>query len=151
MGTGLNGYGIVGNSAFTAKPLASGFVVGPTLAGAQWANPNQYLSAYSGDPPVTPGYGFFNFTDNAANYFRFRFKNGSDIFYGYAIVDYSTSPTATITDWYYNNTPNGSITVGQGADPVSSVPGPIGLAGLAAGAAWTRKLRRRIRESAEAA
>jgi hypothetical protein len=48
--------------------------------------------------------------------------------------------TMAITRWAYNTTPDAPIAVAE-------VPGPLGLAGLAAGAAWSRKLRRRIRQA----
>jgi hypothetical protein len=55
--------------------------------------------------------------------------------------------TVTISSWAYNDVPGAPITVGDTGS--AEVPGPIGLAGLAAGAAWSRKLRRRIRQAAE--
>lgn len=51
--------------------------------------------------------------------------------------------TVTISSWAYESTPGQAITVG----PINDVPAPIGIAGLAAGAAWTRKLRRRSKQS----
>jgi hypothetical protein len=76
--------------------------------------------------------------------------SGFPTYYGYGIIDFDLAArTVTISSWAYESVAGDPITVGSIAP--TSVPGPIGLAGLAAGAAWTRKLRRRIRASSEAA
>lgn len=86
------------------------------------------------------------------NYFGFRFdKNGDgNLYYGFAIAnvnDPASNPQFKITKWAYNDVAGAPVTVGPlNADP-ASVPGPIGLAGLAAGAAWSRRLRKRIRQA----
>jgi MYXO-CTERM domain-containing protein len=90
------------------------------------------------------------------NYFGFRFDKDGDgnLHYGFAVANIN-NPTLnanfTITKWAYNDVAGAPVTVGPlNADPVpdpSQVPGPIGLAGLAAGAAWSRRLRKRIRQA----
>jgi hypothetical protein len=61
--------------------------------------------------------------------------------YGYAVVNFdSANKLVTLSRWAYNNVADGTVHVES-----IPVPGPIGLAGLAAGAAWTRKLRNRIK------
>ncbi|MEB3165527.1 MAG: hypothetical protein VKO65_02535 [Cyanobacteriota bacterium] len=81
------------------------------------------------------------------NYFGFRFDLNGNIHYGYGIMQFDLpNYMVTISSWAYESTPGQAITIGD--SPSSAVPAPIGLAGLAAGAAWTRGLRRRIRESA---
>ena len=82
------------------------------------------------------------------NFFGFRFLQGADFLYGYGVLNFdSANKTVTISSWAYNNDPNGTIHVEAIVD-TSAVPGPIGIAGLAAGAAWTRKLRKRIKSAA---
>ena len=72
-----------------------------------------------------------------------NYKPENHMFYGLSVT-----PTVALAE-----TPDGrQYDLGQeihGA-PVIDEAAPIGLAGLAAGAAWTRKLRQRIRQSAEA-
>jgi hypothetical protein len=77
------------------------------------------------------------------NFFGFRFQKTDGLHYGYAVVNFdSPNKTVTISRWAYNNVAN---EIAHVESITAAVPGPIGLAGLAAGAAWTRKLRRRIK------
>lgn len=137
----------------TQLPLAlnPGDVIGFTPPGlGQWGyiGANMISGSYnrlvSGVGIGGPQYGQFT---PGLNFFGFRFaKNATDFnngnfLYGWGEMDLqvgpSPVPSLTITRWAYETTPNQSI----------AVPGPLGLAGLAAGAAWSRKLRRRIREA----
>ena len=93
---------------------------------------------------------YFDFAQFQAgdNYFGFRFDKEGDgnLHYGFAIANINdpvNNPQFTITKWAYNDVANAPVTVG----PLNEVPGPIGLAGLAAGAAWSRRLRKRIRQA----
>jgi len=128
-------YGVAG--------LAPGQNVGPSLgSGLSWAFGTVALTYYNGlsQPNFQSGDNYFGF--------RFNQTSGPQYQYGYAVLNWDpTSATVTITQWAYETQPNTALTV-QSFD---AVPAPLGLAGLAAGAAWTRRLRRRIRESAEAA
>ena len=63
--------------------------------------------------------------------------------YGWAELIWSTTGggTVTVNRWAYNDTPNGSIEVGQTQD--NPVPAPSTLALLAAGAFGIRRWRAR--------
>lgn len=81
-----------------------------------------------------------------SNFFGFRFGTSGNYRYGWAEMNLDLAGRSLrINRWAYNDVANTPINVGDEGTPV---PGPIGLAGLAAGAAWSRKLRRRIREAA---
>lgn len=145
--------------------LPESFNVGPTLpASKPWGYPatgKQLVMRASSQPDsggrrgVVAWNGYlteFNFQPQP-NYFGFRFKIDGQTHYGYGLLeiklgdtgDKLDSKTVTLTSWAYNTVPDQPIHVEAISE---NVPAPIGLAGLAAGAAWTRKLRRRIRESA---
>ena len=83
------------------------------------------------------------------NFFGFRFQKNGGLHYGYAVINFdSPNKVVTISSWAYNNVADGIAHVEPITANAPAVPGPIGLAGLAAGAAWTRKLRRRIKTAA---
>jgi len=140
----LNGRGVVGpGGTDNFLNLAPGFQVGPTLAGVYDFGDDQgtyryrnilqsffssttYGSVFSG---VSGGYDF-DFGIDGENFIGFSFVNGAgEQFYGWAkvIIDLG-NPNVTISEWAYNDTPRGSILVGQ-------VPAPGPLAALALGAA----------------
>jgi MYXO-CTERM domain-containing protein len=134
--------------------LSSNFVVGPTLASKAWGAKQFFrVVTYLGGGMSSFNFGEFQAGDN---YFGFRFDKDGDgnLHYGFAvanIIDPEFNANFTITKWAYNDVAGAPVTVGPlNADPVpdpSQVPGPIGLAGLAAGAAWSRRLRKRIRQA----
>ncbi len=85
---------------------------------------------------------------NGDNYFGFRFDKGGSLHYGYGIMNMDLDAgSITISKWAYQDVPNQSVHV-ESFNSAPAVPGPIGLAGLAAGAAWTRKLRKRVKAAA---
>lgn len=98
---------------------------------------------------------FLNFPELQAgdNYFGFSFDEdgNGNLHHGFAIANINNplfNANFTITKWAYNDVAGAPVTVGPlNADPVPQVQGPIGLAGLAAGAAWSRRLRKRIRQA----
>lgn len=143
------GRGLVGPSAFSnsVSPLSAGFVVGPTMTGGKAFGSSNEVRLATSNGAIDGSFGSFS---QGPNYFGFRFvqsPSSSDYLYGWATIVFD-QPTSgfSITQWAYSD---GPIKVGQ--DPNAAVPGPLGLAGLAAGAAWTRRLRRRIRQASEAA
>lgn len=163
LSSSYNGAGIVGTGEVFQNPvnnLPIGAVIGPTLSAPYvWKNANTARTMV-GNSGQIGGYGgiiggFVNgFVEGSNNYFGFRFKDDQDpskLYYGYANIQFGPlsngARTVTILSWAYNDTAGAPITLGTGP---SAAPGPIGLAGLAAGAAWSRRLRRRIRQ-AEAA
>jgi hypothetical protein len=144
-----NGRGLIA-PYFTDNVIAlnTSFNVGPTLASNVW-----------GDSGGGSGYAFRNmmYTNGSIgydwnfgfgqgdNFFGFRFNKPDGLHYGYAVVNFdSPKKLVTISRWAYNNVADGIAHV-ESITPSAAVPGPIGLAGLAAGAAWTRKLRKRIK------
>jgi Uncharacterized protein conserved in bacteria len=156
----LYGRGIVGTGPATYKTvnnLSPGFVLGPVLASPYlWKTPTGFRTVVDSYGAVGSGpylYGFIGGFAEGDNFFGFRFAdkdNPADLFYGWATLNLGPladgERTVTISSWAYNNTPDGSIRVGQTQDDPAEVPGPLGLAGLAAGAAWSRRLRRRIKK-----
>lgn len=147
---GSNGRGLVGPTYKTdnVQPLLLGFNVGPTLAsGLVWGSGSvagstaRNMMSTSGNI----GYDWNNGFNPGDNYFGFRFDKGSSLYYGYGVVNFdSANRLVTISSWAYNTEPGQPIPVGSGVE--ATAPGPMGLAGLAAGVAWTRRLRRRVRE-----
>ena len=152
----FRGRGMVapGASGFDVSKLSSNFVVGPTLASKRWGRGQvERTVTYVGGSISAFSFGDFQAGDN---YFGFRFDKDGDgnLHYGFAVAninDPEFNANFTITKWAYNDVAGAPVTVGPlNADPVpdpSQVPGPIGLAGLAAGAAWSRRLRKRIRQA----
>jgi hypothetical protein len=108
------------------------------------------LGTFSSSTAIGTGFSGGGFVAGQNNYFGFRFDSDSDTYYGFGIIDFNLNTrTVTISSWAYESVAGDPITVGP--IDADAVPGPIGLAGLAAGAAWTRKLRRRIREAGDSA
>ncbi|MFM8278716.1 MAG: hypothetical protein ACKN89_17330 [Cyanobium sp.] len=151
-GSPHRGRGMVGPDAGgdDVSKLSSNFVVGPTLASQAWGVGQAIRTVtYVGGLMSTRDFPAFQAGDN---YFGFRFdKNGDgNLHYGFAIANInnpSSNAQFKITKWAYNDVANAPVTVGPlNADP-AQVPGPIGLAGLAAGAAWSRRLRKRVRQA----
>lgn len=143
-----SGKGLIATSSTNTSVIAlnTSFNVGPTLASNTWG-----ISSFDSVVMQTDGLsiGVFNGFGEGDNFFGFRFEKLGAQYYGYAVLNVdSPNTTVTISRWAYNNVADGIAHVEAiTADP-SAVPGPIGLAGLAAGAAWTRKLRRRIKTAA---
>jgi hypothetical protein len=149
---GSNGRGLIAPfSTDNVIALNTSFNVGPTLASNVWGKGG--ISGYSyrnmmylgGSIGYDWNYGF----GQGDNFFGFRFNKPDGMHYGYAVVNFdSPNKLVTISSWAYNNVTDGIAHVETITGDAPAVPGPIGLAGLAAGAAWTRKLRRRIKASA---
>ena len=133
-------------SSSSVNALNSSFNVGPTLASNAWGATGLFTVIMDSSGYIGSAFSGFGQGDN---FFGFRFDKGGDMHYGYAVVNFdSPNETVTISRWAYNNVADGIAHVEAIAADPSAVPGPIGLAGLAAGAAWTRKLRRRIKTAA---
>jgi hypothetical protein len=152
------GQGVVG---FLSEPrqaiaLSSGFVVGPTMEEFfNWRDRTNYRTLVGALGSIGTPSGFNYGFKEGPNFFGFRFGDPDTPNYGFATVNFGPltggARTVTISSWAYEAEPGESITVGPLEPAPEPVPGPIGLAGLAAGAAWTRRLRRRIRKSVAAA
>ena len=124
--------------------LASGFLVGPSMAGFRFFTSAQtgITVTYQGGIGSDLGPQGWNFADTG--FFGFKFTSGGNTYYGWGeihIQGLSTSPY-TITRAYYNNTPFAPITVG---DTGSAVPEPsaCALALLAAGGVAAYRGRRK--------
>ncbi len=148
---GYNGRGLVGaNTSFgDVKPLNTSFRVGPTLAtGFGWSPPTTSSGTYR---PILNPYGNiapdFALFSQGDNYFGFRFLIGTNLHYGYGVMNInSNTKSVTISRWAYESDPDTEIHV-EPFTSAAAVPGPMGIAGLAAGAAWVRRLRRRVNAS----
>jgi antitoxin component of MazEF toxin-antitoxin module len=146
-----NGRGLVAPASKSDNVIAlnTSFNVGPTLASGAWGSGSYTSRNIMEGPNASIGYDFDGGFGQGDNFFGFRFEKLGGLHYGYAIVNFdSPNETVTISRWAYNNVADGIAHVEAIAADPSAVPGPIGLAGLAAGAAWTRKLRRRIKTAA---
>jgi len=150
---GLNGRGLIAPFINTdnVQALNTSFNVGPTLASNAWGSGstqgygNRGIMEYDGAIGYDWNYGF----GQGDNFFGFRFQKTDGLHYGFAVVNFdSPNKLVTISKWAYNNVADGIVHVEAITADSTAVPGPIGLAGLAAGAAWTRKLRKRIKASA---
>jgi hypothetical protein len=154
---GRNARGVVRNNANAGtdaaiQNLASGFVVGPTLAAGYGFGPSGqsirtmlYSTSTVGDAFIGGVFG--------SNFIGFRFETGGgDTLYAWA--EMIVSPTnVTIERWAYNDTPGGSIRVGQTEDDVVEPPATVPensspLALLAMGAAGVYRWRKK-RKSAQ--
>jgi hypothetical protein len=151
---GLNGRGLVRKgttvtgggyvfSGYVFQNLRKNFVVGPTLAkgygfGSSGQTSRRLASVASGVPQVAGT--AVDFLNGVNGYFGFKFTNGVDLFYGWAELNIEGSKLAyTISRWAYNDTPGGSIRVGQ------TIPEPdtLSLTLLGLGAAGVRAWRQR--------
>jgi hypothetical protein len=147
---GSNGRGLVGPTSYgyvgdNVIALNTSFNVGPTLAAGNGWGIGSYsfrnMMDISGDIGYDWSYGF----GQGDNFFGFRFDKAGSLYYGVGVVNFdSPNQLVTISSWSYNNVADQPVHVGSSVE----VPGPIGLAGLAAGAAWTRKLRKRVKAAA---
>jgi hypothetical protein len=141
---GLNGRGFVrpdGSTNDNVRQLNSSFFVGPGNSRGTGSNGFRTIML----PDGSIGIDLDNF-QQGDNFFGFRFEKSSSLYYGYGIMNFdSANKLVTISSWAYNNAADQPIHVTAFSE---AVPGPLGLAGLAAGAGWARKLRRRIRKAA---
>jgi hypothetical protein len=142
---GSNGRGLVAPYTYGGDnviALNTSVNVGPTLASNTWGTGSyryRNMMDTSGDIGYNWSYGF----GQGDNFFGFRFDKAGSLYYGVGVVNFdSPNQLVTISSWSYNDVANQPVHV---ANPV---PGPIGLAGLAGGAAWTRKLRKRVKAAA---
>ena len=141
---GINGRGLVasqtGNKRFNNIPVD--LAVGSTLSGYVWNGSGSiaYGSILSGSAPPTGNFGFQG-AALGSNYIGYRFLSGPDMLYGWAELILSTTGggTVTVNRWAYNDTPDGSIKVGDTGP--QDVPTPPTLALLAAGAFGLRRWR----------
>jgi hypothetical protein len=137
-----------GATADTFQKLSAGAKLG-TASDALGFNANGFnrmvASAYDGfsvylnDPFLNGGWSL-----GETGYFGFKFTKDGNTHYGWAEMTLSSSsPAATINEAWYNNTPDGAVTVGvSGAVPEPAHVG-LGLGALALGAAGLRRMRQR--------
>jgi hypothetical protein len=117
-------------------PLAQGTIVGP--------NPSNGSYTSAGGAIFNGGGGVGYFLPGTPGYIGFEFTSGLDssLHYGWAQFETTsgdtTSPTGTVIDFAYDNSPNTPIAAG-------AVPEPTSLSLLAAGAAGLAMYRGRRR------
>ncbi len=126
--------------------LSSGFVVGPTLAAGYQFSPYD-LARTILTTTTTSVFGVENGFSNGSQFLGFRFETGTgDTLYGWAEFTINAGEgvgTVVVNQWAYNDTPDGSIEVGQTEDDAPSTPEPSsGLALLAMGAAGVYRWRK---------
>jgi hypothetical protein len=134
-----------GATADTFQKLSAGAKLG-TASDALGFNPNGLTrivaSAYSGysvyvDDPLRNG----GWSVGDTGYFGFKFTKDGNTHYGWAEMTLSSlSPSATINEAWYNDTPDGAVTVGVVPEPAHV---GLGLGALALGAAGLRRMRQR--------
>jgi hypothetical protein len=136
-----NGRGLVATTATGGyfNNLQNGADVGPTLSGSYvWRAASTYNRTIMFGSDAGGKAGLQNAV-LGSNYIGFRFLSGSDMLYGWAELILSTTGggTVTVERWAYNDTPDGTIKVGD----TGQVPTPPTLALLAAGAFGLRRWR----------
>ncbi len=104
-----------------------------------WGNSLTNREIYNDDSNAPVGGDLIN-GQAGSNFVGFRFGSGADTLYGWAEVVIGTRQS-TINRWAYNDTPDGSIEVGQTQDAPTPAPAPSTLALLAAGAFGLRRWR----------
>jgi hypothetical protein len=137
-----------GATVNTFKKLSAGAKLG-TASDALGFNTNNQLATVAfnyGGSDVSTGVSFQNggWSVGDTGYFGFKFTKDSNTHYGWAEMTLSaTSVQFTINEAWYNDTPDGAVTIGVGG----AVPEPaevgLGLGVLALGAAGLRRIRQR--------
>jgi hypothetical protein len=121
--------------------LAADVAIEPTLSGGYlWHfSPTWYRTIMTSG--IVGDYGGLQGGQIGSNFIGFRFLSGANMLYGWAELLISTTGggTVTVNRWAYNDTPDGSIKVGD----TGQVPAPPTLALLAAGAFGIRRWRAR--------
>ena len=133
-----------GSSAIFAK-LSSGAKLGTAADGLSFdaTTTNRILlssynnSVYLGSFPAN---GSWSLGDTG--YFGFKFTSSGNTHYGWAEMTLSSGsqPWATINEAWYNDTPDGEVTVGVVPEPAEV---GLGLGALALGAAGLRRMRQK--------
>jgi len=152
---GLNGRGLVqqnGDWTSQFRNLPAHFAVGPTLqAGYRVGGTGQAVRVVAGQGQIAST--AVGFTSGTPGYFGFKFTDGTNLLYGWAQITIDGPGNQfTIDRWAYNDTPNGSISVGD-TGQTSNVPEPgtLSLTLLGLGAAGVRSWRGRKQRQALAA
>jgi hypothetical protein len=137
-----------GATVNTFKKLSAGAKLG-TASDALGFNTNNQLATVAfnyGGSDVSTGVSFQNggWSVGDTGYFGFKFTKDGNTHYGWAEMTLSaTSVQFTINEAWYNDTPDGAVTIGVGG----AVPEPaevgLGLGVLALGAAGLRRMRQR--------
>jgi hypothetical protein len=165
---GLNGRGLVQEDAaghsWTFMRLPNSEVIGPALAAGYRFSPPELTGRYVIRSSLVGG-SARHFSGGVPGYFGFRFNSSGNTLYGWAELTI-LSPSAnqfTINRWAYNDTPNGTICVGQtsgidcangsGGGSGNPVPEPstLSLTLLGMGAGGVRAWRKRKAAQALAA
>lgn len=119
--------------------LATDVAIKPTLSGGYlWHFRSTWYRTIMTSGKVGD-YGGLRDGQIGSNFIGFRFLSGANMLYGWAELLISTTGggTVTVNRWAYNDTPDGSIKVGD----TGQVPTPPTLALLVAGAFGIRRWR----------
>lgn len=134
-----------GSSNIFAK-LSSGAKLGTAADGLSFNASTEsrvLVSSYNGTSFFTgdsPSNGNWSLGDTG--YFGFKFTSSGNTHYGWAEMTLSSGsqPWATINEAWYNDTPDGEVTVGVVPEPAEI---GLGLGALALGAAGLRRMRQK--------
>jgi hypothetical protein len=110
--------------------LNAGFNVGGSLvAGYEFLSPQGRISITSGGGIIAADAGQEGWAISDIGYFGFKFSNGSGVHYGWGQINihgatggFVVGQGFTLTEAYYNTTPDASIQVGDTGGSPSSVP-----------------------------
>ena len=132
-------------SSFNFANLSSGAKLGTAADGLSFnaaTESRALVSSYNGSNfrGYSPANGSWSLGDTG--YFGFKFTSSGNTHYGWAEMTLSSGsqPWATINEAWYNDTPDGEVTVGVVPEPAEV---GLGLGALALGAAGLRRMRQK--------
>jgi hypothetical protein len=124
------------------EKLSSGDKLGTALDGLSFSPTLQnraLISSYSGTISVGGSLSAGGWSVGDTGYFGFKFTISGNTHYGWAEMTLSSSSLqATINEAWYNDTPDGAVTVGVIPEPAEF---GLGLGALALGAVGLRRMR----------
>lgn len=124
------------------KKLSSGDKLGTALDGLSFSPGTQsraLMHDYSGTISIGGSLYAGDWSVGDTGYFGFKFTSSGNTHYGWAEMTLSSSSLqATINEAWYNDTPDGAVTVGVIPEPAEF---GLGLGALALGAVGLRRMR----------
>jgi hypothetical protein len=143
-------------SDFGFAKLDPGFTVGPTMAGFKFSEDARSLIPITHDGGEAGNLSPNGWSLGNVGYFGFKFTNASGVHYGWgeasihgATGGFNVGQGYTLTQAYYNTTPDATIQVGVVPEP--ALAGPAGVCALVMGSlAMLERRRRRQGATADA-